>query len=101
MNNVVAFPKGKRGSPPQTIEESMKLVEESRIAHIENVLDNMIPHFVNVINDEGFDVTKEHMALPLSYFVEVVRGILYVGSGLDHPIVQEAAVHFREDVEEA
>lgn len=100
MNNVVAFPKGKKGSPPQTLEESLKLVEESRIAHIDSVLDNMIPHFVNVINDEGFDVTKEHMALPLSYFVEVVRGVLYVGSGLNHPIVEEAKMHFKEDLKE-
>lgn len=104
MNNVVSFPRGKKDTPPQSLEDTLKMVEENRKQHIENVLDNLIPHFVNVIHDEGFDVTKDHMAIPLSYFVEVVRGVLYTSMNLDHPITENAKEFFKnseESVEEA
>ena len=97
MSTVVAFPKGKKDSPPQSIEDTMKIVEENRRLHIENVMDQMIPHFVNVIHDEGFDVTKDHMAIPLSYFVEVVRGVLYTSMNLDHPISSTAKEFFKNE----
>jgi hypothetical protein len=101
MNNVVAFPKAKKGAPPQSMEETLKLVEDSRKAHIENVLDEMVPHFVQCIHDEGFDVTKEHMAMPLAYFVEVIRGVLYSSMRLDHPMSEAAKQFFEEHPEES
>lgn len=101
MTNVVAFPKGKRGSPPQSIDETVRIVEEARKQRIENVLDDMIPHIVNIIHEEGFDVTKEHMAIPLSYLVEVVRGVLFTSMNLDHPIQDAAKDFFKESEKEA
>jgi hypothetical protein len=86
MNNVIHFPKGKRNSLPQTIEEVIETVENTRREHIEMFMSMMIPFIFQKACDEGFDVSQESCIKTNTFFVESLNAMLCKAAGMYHPI---------------
>jgi hypothetical protein len=86
MDNVIQFPKGKLGSPPQSIEEVIEAVENSRREHIEMFMSLMIPFVFQKACDEGFDITQDQCIKTNTFFVESLNAVLCKAAGMHHPI---------------
>lgn len=86
MNNVIHFPKGKRNSLPQTIEEVIETVENTRREHIEMFMSMMIPFIFQKACDEGFDVSQESCIKTNTFFIESLNAMLCKAAGMYHPI---------------
>jgi hypothetical protein len=86
MNNVIAFPRGKKNSPPQSMEEVMESVEAVRKEHIEFLVDECCSFLFGRLLDEGFDLGDEDMTKPTLLVIESLKAALYAASGLEHPL---------------
>lgn len=102
MSNVIAFPKSKKDSPPQTLEELHSKIEETRKDHIEYLIDMLMPMIFGACQDEGFDLVDEENMKPTALFVESFKAALYCTAGIEHPlhIAAEELCILEEDNEE-
>lgn len=96
MSNVIAFPKAKKNTPPQTIEELITTVEETRKEHIEYVIDEALSFVFSRCYDEGFDLGKQENAKTSAMLVESLRSALYDTCGINHPFQMIASSLFVE-----
>lgn len=85
MSNVIAFPKAKRDTPPQSMEELLENVEFTRREHVEYVMDEVLSFAFSRVYDEGFDLGSEDCLKTTALLVESFRSALYKTVGLDHP----------------
>lgn len=101
MSNVIAFPKGKRDSPPQSMEELEAKVSETRKEHIEYLIDDMLSFVFARCQDEGFDLSQESCVKTTGMLLETFRAALYNTVGLSHPLTILAESMFRTETEMA
>lgn len=99
MNNVIAFPRAKKNTPPQTMEELIGAVEETRKEHIEFVIDEALSFVFSRCYDEGFDLGKQDNAKTSAMLVEALRAALYDTCGISHPFHMIAESLFVEQEE--
>ncbi len=97
MSNVVIFPKQKRDTPPQTIEELYENVEGTRKEHIEFLLDDVLAFVFQRCYDEGFDLGQDECMKSTALLVESFRAGLYNTVGIQHPLQHVADSVFVED----
>lgn len=86
MTNVIAFPKGKRDAPPQSIEELQAKVNETRIEHIDYIVEETMSFIFSRCYDEGFDLAHEDCLKTTSLVVESLKAALYNTVGIEHPL---------------
>jgi hypothetical protein len=85
-DNVIAFPRGKRGSPPQSIEETMASIEAIRTEHIEFLVDECCSFIFGRLLDEGFDLGDEAVTKHSALLVEAMKSALCASVGIKHPL---------------
>lgn len=85
-DNVIAFPKGKRGSPPQSIEETMASIEAIRTEHIEFLVDECCTFLFGRLIDEGFDLADDSITKHTALLVESMKSALSASVGISHPL---------------
>ena len=85
-DNVIAFPKGKRGSPPQSIEESMASIEAIRTEHIDFLVDECCSFLFGRMLDEGFDLGDDEITKHTALLVESMKSALCASVGIEHPL---------------
>jgi len=85
MSNVIAFPRQKRDSPPQTMEELLENVESTRKEHIEYIMDEALTFVFGRVYDEGFDLGNEECLKTTALLVEAFRSAMYKTVGINHP----------------
>lgn len=98
-DNVIAFPKGKRGSPPQSIEESMASIEAIRTEHIDFLVDECCSFIFGRLLDEGFDLGDDSITKHTALLVESMKSALSASVGINHPLQQLAEKMFLYDSE--
>lgn len=86
MDNIVIFPKSKKNSPPQTVEEILENVEKIRVEHSDLVLDELIPQIYTYFLDLGIDVMKHSCTKENVMLMEAIRSLIYKHNNLDHPL---------------
>lgn len=98
MTNVIAFPKAKRDTPPQSMEELLENVESTRKEHIEYLMDETLSFLFQRVYDEGFDLGTEDCFKTTACLVEATRAALYKTAGIYHPLhdFAETSFHFEE-----
>lgn len=100
MTNVIAFPGSKRKTPPQTMEELLESVEETRREHIEYLIDDILPFVFQRCLDEGFDLGTDDCLKSTALLVESFRAALYNTAGIEHNLHSVAEQCFKlEEVE--
>jgi hypothetical protein len=100
-SNVIVFPKGKKNSPPQSIEEVMDSMETIRREHIDFLVDECCSFLFGRLLDEGFDLAEESITKPTIMMVESIKAALCASSGLFHPLheVAEGVFAFSDEAE--
>jgi len=98
MNNVVLFPRQKKDSPPNTIEELYENVAGTRKEHIEYLLDDVLSFVFQRCYEEGFDLGQEECLKTTALIVDTMRAGLYSTVGIPHPLHASAEIIYKDEV---
>lgn len=90
MNNVVVFPKAKKGSPANSIEEILENVETVRREQIEMIIGETLSDVFNYCHHEGFNITGDDCIKSTALVVESLRAALYNTCRYTHPLHEVA-----------
>lgn len=85
-NNIIAFPKQKRNSPPQTMEELIESVEFVRKSHIDSLMDEIMSFYVYRAHEEGFIISNETCEKPNALAFDSLKASLYRSCNFDHSL---------------
>lgn len=97
MTNVVVFPKAKRGSPANSIDEILELVEIARREQIEMLIDETMSMIFCRCYQDSFNLTDDAYIKSTAMVVESLRAALYRTSGLHHPLHEVADEMFLDE----
>lgn len=98
-NNVILFPKEKKNSPPQTMEELLGSVEETRKEQVEYLLDEILSNSFRILYEEGFDLGKDECVNSTAFMIEAFKSAIYRSVGIEHTL-QEIADQVMNVVDE-
>ncbi len=84
-DNVVIFPVTKKQSPPQTIEEIVDRVTQTRIDHVENVLIDIIPDMIHMFGSYGLDISSDDYVKDVAMIMESVKSMISRQYHVEHP----------------
>lgn len=85
-DNVIVFPKAKRDTPPQTVEEVHEKRALAQKEHIEVLVDDIMSNVFYQLSEEGFDITDESCIKETCLVVESLRAALYKSVDFNHPL---------------
>ncbi len=86
MNNVILFPRTKKGAPANSIDEILENVEQARREQVELLIDDTLSFVFSRCYAEGFDLTDDRCIKTTALVVESLRASLYKTSGLPHTL---------------
>lgn len=86
MNNVIVFPKAKKGAPANSIDEILENVEMARREQIELLIDDTLSFVFSRCYAEGFDLTEERCVKTTALVVESLRAALYNTCNIKHSL---------------
>jgi len=98
-SNVIRFPKEKKNSPPQTMEELLVGVEETRKEQVEYLLDEILSNSFRILYEEGFDMSKDDCVNSTAFLIEAFKAAIYRSVGFEHTL-QEIADQVMNVVDE-
>lgn len=84
-DNVVLFPGFKRESPPQTVEEIVDKVTQTRKEHVEGVLVDLIPDMIHLFGSYGLDINSEEYVKDVAMVMESIKAMISRQYHLEHP----------------
>lgn len=99
-DNVVVFPKQKKGSAPLTMEEVYQAALENRKDHIEYLIDEVLSDAFIYVREAGFDMGEEKCTKTTAMVIESLRSALYQSAGIFHPLQPVAEMMFDRNSDE-
>lgn len=99
MNNVIVFPKAKKGAPANSIDEILENVEMARREQIEMLIDDTLSFVFSRCYQEGFDLTEDRCIKTTALVVESLRAALYNTCSLKHSLHDVANQLFVSEAE--
>jgi hypothetical protein len=100
VNNVIVFPRAKKGAPANSIDEILENVEQARREQVEMLIDETLSMVFGRCYQEGFDLTDDRCIKATALVVEALRASLYKTSGLPHTL-HDVAEQIFVDAKEA
>jgi hypothetical protein len=90
-DNVTLFPKTKKGSPPQSLEEIKAKVIENRLMHINHIVDMSMHNIMNILfgEDVEIDLDDPIFMSRILYMAEIFKAILYAQMGEETPMLKD------------
>jgi len=101
VNNVIVFPKAKKGAPANSIDEILDNIEQARKEQVEMLIDETLAMVFGRCYQEGFDLTDDRCLKATALVVESLRASLYKTSGLTHTLHDIAEQMFASEEEAA
>lgn len=101
MSNVIVFPKAKRGTPANNIEEILENVEMARREQIELIIDKTLSYVFECCYQEGFDLMENKCLKSTAMVVESLRAALYNTAKMEHSLHDVAEKMFVSEQEAA
>jgi hypothetical protein len=95
-NNVVAFPKVKRNTPAQTMDEVWTQVNAARADHVDIVLEWALQYVGQRISDEGFDIYQPKCVQAMFMVENLLKAAMYRSIDLYHPLADLAEDVYRQ-----
>lgn len=88
MSNVVQFPKEKRGSPPQSMDEVHDNLENVRHVHVEETMAIIAEVIFDNLSLSGFNFTPEDETYvkDVALAFEAITSMLYKYHSMDYPL---------------
>lgn len=99
MNNVIVFPKAKKGAPANSIDEILENVEMARREQIEMLIDDTLSFVFSRCYQEGFDLTEDRCVKTTALVVESLRAALYKTCNINHSLHDVANQLFVNEAE--
>lgn len=99
MNNVIVFPKAKKGAPANSIDEILENVEMARREQIEMLIDDTLSFVFSRCYAEGFDLTEDRCVKTTALVVESLRAALYNTCNIKHSLHDVANQLFVNEAE--
>lgn len=84
-NNVIMFPKNKKETPPQTLEEVQAQQSEIRSIRVDDFVEQIMVLLIGSAFEEGFDLTTPEFANHNIFIIEAIRAALLKTQGVEHP----------------
>mgnify|MGYP007071589942 FL=1 len=84
-DNVVLFPGFKKESPPQTVEEIVDKVTQTRKDHVDGVMMDLVPEFIQLFGSYGLDVSSDEFVKDVAMIMESVKSMVSRQYRLEHP----------------
>jgi hypothetical protein len=84
-DNIVLFPGFKRESPPQTLEEIADQVTQNRKEHVDGVMADMVPEFIQMFGSYGLDVSSDDYIKDVAMIMEATKSMISRQYRLEHP----------------
>lgn len=89
MDNVVQFPKAKKNSPPQNLEEVQSNLDAVRTLHVEETMAVLAGTMFDQLAVSGFDFDSEEEVpkdiKDVALVFESIRSLLMKQYGMEHP----------------
>lgn len=101
MNNVIVFPKAKKGAPANSIDEILENMETVRKEQVEMLIDDTLSYVFSRCYQEGFDLSADHCVKPTAMVVEAMRAALYKTAGMSHGLHDTAEQLFIDESQAA
>jgi hypothetical protein len=86
MSNVIKFPGEKRGSPPQSLEDIVKSVENVRLEHCNGIFETLIPVLIDSFESMDMDIMSGQHMNQSGLFFESLKSLIYVFNDISHPL---------------
>jgi len=88
MSNVVQFPKEKRGSPPQSMDEVHDNLENVRHVHVDETMAIIAEVIFDHLSLSGFNFTPEDDSYvkDVALAFEAITSMLYKYHSMDYPL---------------
>lgn len=84
--NVIAFPKGKKSTPPQTLAEVRQNVSEAQVIMAVDIAYEGIARALIDVCNAGFDpFEKTSSAVDIMFCVEALKSLIMRTVDIDHP----------------
>ena len=99
MNNVIVFPRSKKGAPANSIDEILENVEQARREQVELLIDDTLSFVFSRCYAEGFDLTDDRCVKATALVVESLHASLYKTSGIPHTLHDVADQMFVDEKE--
>ena len=103
MSNVIAFPKGKKKCPPQSIEELQNRFAVKKTEYVNDMVDYYGTEMLAKISQDGFEIDDDNFMKDFAFTLESLRSGLYRSVGVEHPLqesVDEAIDIATNDINE-
>jgi len=99
VNNVIVFPRSKKGAPANSIDEILENVEQARREQVEMLIDDTLSFVFSRCYAEGFNLTDDKCIKTTGLVIEALRASLYKTSGLPHTLHDIAEQIFVDEKE--
>jgi len=101
MSKVIAFPKAKKGHPPQTLDEMAENMLHRKTDYINDIVDFYGTELLTRMNMDGFEIDDDDFAKDFAFTLEGMRSCLYRTVGIDHPLQDsvDEAINFEKSEE--
>ena len=88
MSNIVQFPKEKRGSPPQSMDEVHDNLENVRHVHVDETMAIIAEVIFDNLSLSGFNFTPEDETYvkDVALAFEAITSMLYKYHSMDYPL---------------
>ena len=95
--NVVVFPKAKKGSPANSIDEILENIELARREQVEMLINETMSMVFSRCHQESYDLTGDSCVKATALAVESLRAALYIVIGQSHPLHEIANQMFIDE----
>ena len=75
-DNVIMFPGFKRESPPQSVEEIVDKVTQTRKDHVDGVMMDLIPEFIHLFGSYGIDINSDEYVKDVAMIMEAIKSMI-------------------------
>lgn len=99
MNNVIVFPKAKKGAPANTIDEILENVNMARREQVEFLIDETLSFVFSRCYQEGFNLTEDRCVKTTALVVESLRAALYNTCNIEHSLHDVAEQIFQSEAD--
>ncbi len=84
-DNVILFPGFKRDTAPQSVEEIVDKVTQTRKDHVNMVMNDMIPEIIHMFGAYGVDINDDKYVKDVAMIMESTKSLLNRQYNLEHP----------------
>jgi hypothetical protein len=100
MSNVITFPKGRKDAPPQSLEETLDIVQKLRQDTLHATVNVLATNVMIMLGEAGIDVMEEKYMQDSALLIESLTSLVSRSLDLKHALQDFAETCFTMDYNE-